>query len=593
MYDTYNKSKLSRMRNIYLLLYLLLVVICLYACHEPVPEYISYVENIIEKKPDSALIILDSLEEQIRKEPLSTRMYYNLLVAEACDKCDIPNPYDSLLSDVVRYYEERKESDKLMKAYYFMGQRHLELKAEDDPAALLYSFRALEQSAKVKDDAFIGRIYNQIGKSFVYMNLFKEAIRELQMACSYSLAGNDKQACIDVLCNLADVYNLQNQTDSALYYYQKAYKQSELCGDMLDKKVDIGQNMADAYIKTGNNDKAREILEKITNEEKDSNKLNYNALGNLFLHNGQKDSAVVYFKCGLENEDWAEKKYACWNLYQIVKKDKDCERALAYLEKYAECSDSTYAQSNIKSLQKIKVLYDLHHMEKEKEELRQENAKQRAWIICVMVTMAVVVGVTIQYNRMKKEAACKQEEVLRNIYEEQYRKSKQYIESNKQVIKELEGKIDSIQQEKDMLCKELLLVQKEKLEQTNQAIETLQKQQALLEEALRKSDIYAYCYQAIENPTIVLTGSDWKKLEQVVNETYDGFTNRLFILHPSITTIELRICLLLKIRLPASAISQLICRTQSAVSMSRKLLYKKIFHKEGIPAKLDEFIVSF
>lgn len=87
-------------------------------------------------------------------------------------------------------------------------------------------------------------------------------------------------------------------------------------------------------------------------------------------------------------------------------------------------------------------------MEKEKEELRQENAKQRAWIICVMVTMAVVVGVTIQYNRMKKEAACKQEEVLRNIYEEQYRKSKQYIESNKQVIKELEGKIDSIQQEK-------------------------------------------------------------------------------------------------------------------------------------------------
>ncbi len=179
MYDTYNKPKLSRMRNIYLLLYLLLVVICLYACHEPIPEYISYVENIIEKKPDSVLIILDSLEEQIQKEPLSTRMYYNLLVAEACDKCDIPNPYDSLLSDVVRYYEERKESDKLMKAYYFMGQRHLELKAEDDPAALLYSFRALEQSAKVKDDAFIGRIYNQIGKSFVYMNLFKEAIREL------------------------------------------------------------------------------------------------------------------------------------------------------------------------------------------------------------------------------------------------------------------------------------------------------------------------------------------------------------------------------------------------------------------------------
>lgn len=38
---------------------------------------------------------------------------------------------------------------------------------------------------------------------------------------------------------------------------------------------------------------------------------------------------------------------------------------------------------------------------------------------------------------------------------------------------------------------------------------------------------------------------------------------------------------------------QLVCRTQSAVSMSRKQLYKKIFNKEGTPANLDDFIVSF
>lgn len=76
--------------------------------YKPIPEYISYVENIIEKEPNSALIILDSLEEQVRKESLSTRMYYNLLVTEAYDKCNIPNPYDSLLPDVIRFYEKRK-----------------------------------------------------------------------------------------------------------------------------------------------------------------------------------------------------------------------------------------------------------------------------------------------------------------------------------------------------------------------------------------------------------------------------------------------------------------------------------------------------
>ena len=55
----------------------------------------------------------------------------------------------------------------------------------------------------------------------------------------------------------------------------------------------------------------------------------------------------------------------------------------------------------------------MHHAEKEKEELRQENIEQRAWIIYVMITMAVVIGVAIQYSRMKKEKARRQEDILR------------------------------------------------------------------------------------------------------------------------------------------------------------------------------------
>ena len=148
-------------------------------------------------------------------------------------------------------------------------------------------------------------------------------------------------------------------------------------------------------------------------------------------------------------------------------------------------------------------------------------------------------------------------------------------------------------QENNDLQQKLLLAKKEKLEQTNQAIETSQREQALLEEALRRSDIYAYCYRAIEDSSIRLTETEWKELENIINDTYDNFTNKLFILHPSITKMELRICLLLKIKIPVSTISQLVCRTQSAVSMSRKQLYKKIFNKEGTPANLDDFIVSF
>lgn len=592
----YYESSWNGMKRICLLLYLLIIVgLC--ACDKNYPEYILHVERIMNQSPDSVLEILNSVKGEIEQESLSTRRYYNLLLAQAYERCDILDSCDALLPDVIRYYEEENEPDKLMKAYYLMGQLYIDLEVKGSNTALLYSYRALEQSGKMKNTvqnkAFIGRIHAQLSNSFVCMNLFEEAVRECRTAYSCFQSGNDNWACIDALCGLAYVYYSQSRMDSALHYYRKAYGQMGSCGNIQKKKMDILQKMSMVYIQLGNHEKVREILREIINEKKKENKLNCNIEGNLLLDVGQKDSATVCFKRTLENENSVERKEACWNLYQIEKKDGAYQQALAYLEKYVVYSDSAYAQSNIKSLQRFKVLCDLHYTEEEKEGLRHENNQQRVWIICIMITLAVVIGIAIQNNLMKKEAARKQKELLESIHEKQYKKSRQCIEDNKQVITELEGKIDSILQEKDVISKELLLVQKEKLEQANQAIETAQKQQTLLEEALRKSDIYAYCYRAIEDSSITLTGIDWKRLEQTVNDTYGDFTNRLFVLHPSITSMELHVCLLLKIRLPISTISQLVCRTQSAVSMSRKQLYKKIFHEDGIPSKLDEFILAF
>ena len=79
---------------------------------------------------------------------------------------------------------------------------------------------------------------------------------------------------------------------------------------------------------------------------------------------------------------------------------------------------------------------------------------------------------------------------------------------NKKKIEELKEKVKSFEQENNDLQQKLLLAKKEKLEQTNQAIETSQREQALLEEALRRSDIYAYCYRAIEDSSIRLTETE-------------------------------------------------------------------------------------
>lgn len=183
-----------------------------------------------------------------------------------------------------------------------------------------------------------------------------------------------------------------------------------------------------------------------------------------------------------------------------------------------------------------------------------------------------------------------QERKLRAMKELQYQNSLQYIKDNKKKIKDLENQLYQSNQEKDSLEHILLIVQKQKLELVNSQAEAGQKEKSILISSLRSTPIYIKCYEATQNSNIKLNDSDWDDLQKEVNRTYCGFTERLFNLYSAISQIELRICLLIKIGIPVATISQLIYRTPSAVSMSRKQLYKKIFKKEGTPLELDKFI---
>lgn len=577
-----------KQRRKFILFYL--SIICLFSCTAPYPNTILRVENIIKEYPDSALTILNSLSESITKESQSARMYYYLLLIEARDRCYVPHTSDSLILSITNYYERKKDRDKLMKSYYYTGRVYLDL--YENPTALSYFHKALDISTGSKDYALLGRIYSQMGTLFAYEDITEEVLQAYHKSYYYFLLGKDSLTSAYALRDLARAFDLLEVPDSTIYYYNKAY---ELAQSNKDKKREVAilQELANVYLEMDKSDEALKIIQKMDNKLLDEQGLNFGVWGNFYMKTGEKDSAVYYLKQNIGRNNLYTNAKAYWNLYEIEKERNNYEKGLIYLEKYTECSDSIYNASNTESLRKIKALYDFQHLKKEKEYLRKKNAEQRAWIIFIVIAIVLGIIILIRYNRNRKAMIREQEKKLHEINEQQYRKSQLYIEENKKKIEELKEKVKLFEQEKNNLQQKLLLTKKEKLEQTNQAIETSQREQALLEEALRKSDIYAYCYHAIEDSSIILTEKEWKELENIINDTYDNFTNKLFILHPSITKMELHICLLLKIKIPVSTISQLVCRTQSAVSMSRKQLYKKIFNKEGTPANLDDFIVSF
>lgn len=84
---------------------------------------------------------------------------------------------------------------------------------------------------------------------------------------------------------------------------------------------------------------------------------------------------------------------------------------------------------------------------------------------------------------------------------------------------------------------------------------------------------------------------DWEEMELKLKIVYPNFANSLFALH-NMSTIEWRVCMLLKLRIKPADIAMVMKKEKSSISSVRARLYKKIFNKTGSAKEWDEFIFS-
>ena len=79
------------------------------------------VEDFMPQHPDSALMLLEQIEN---KENLSRKdkAHYYLLLAEAQDKTFVKHETDSLITIATDYYEETDDLERKAKAWYYRGR---------------------------------------------------------------------------------------------------------------------------------------------------------------------------------------------------------------------------------------------------------------------------------------------------------------------------------------------------------------------------------------------------------------------------------------------------------------------------------------
>ena len=570
------------------------LLLCFYACdRKPYPQSLIIADSLASIQPDSAIALLKTLEDNIKTEPESTQMYYQLLCIKANDKAYIRHTSDSLILLVLHYYIEKRDERHLPEAYYYAGRVYRDL--EDAPQALDYFEKAIDALPINEGYQLKSKIYSQMGTLFLYQKTYDEALKMFKEAQKCDIALKDSANMVFNLRDIADSYRCIDQNDSSIYYFQKAYNLAEVQGNQ--KLMAMVQNqMASLYSNLGKYDLARKLLQPSLDTLDIHSKSGIFSIASKLYHRmGYIDSASYYYNELLKCGTIYAKQTAHKGLAKIAILHDNPQKALLHLNQYIQYTDFIHQITDTENVRRLNSLYNYQLREKENNRLKIENKEKQNLIIYIIYIALFIIASLFAYlqrNKRKKQLLKIQLKNLRQLKEEQYKKSSLFIEENKRKIEELEQKLQEADQTNHILRTQL----KEQIEltlYTNKQAEIELTRRKQSNSTLLESEIYKYIQKQLTTKTNkkLLSNNDWKELEKVINNTYEGFSKNLRNYY-DLNEHEYSVCLLIKINIPPIDIAKLTNHSKEAITSTRRRLYEKVFGKKGSPKDWDEFILS-
>ena len=581
-------------RNI--LLFVLFLASLLPACKEQpaMPAELQEINEMLEGKPGNPYYPLRDYKQKAQEQPEAIRMYYDFLTIKFENRhmvydrrSELYHHSDSLITNVLRYYEETDNRKLLPEIYYYAGRIYA--KMGDAPRALDYYHQALNAASAQTPERLMQRIYFQMGHLFWFQSVYNEALKAQLKSLSYKQLAADSVSEVFILKNLGVTYADIGKTDSAFFYYKEALQKAETLRNA-SLAFYVKENMAALYLSQGDYMPAWNLLESPpTDIDESVRTVLYQLKAQLYHQTGKADSAMHYNRLIEDRGSVYNKQKASLDMANILAGQARYKEAAGYFQQYVTYTDSIQKLTRTEALTKAQATYNYQLRERENNQLKLKNAEQRTLILVYLLAGLLITGAGTAYLRNLRRKQNERLKELERQREEQFRRSKEYIEHNNALIQELEKQLASTSDE-NLQMKQLLQIQQEQLRQRNIQAEAEMREQELAVQSFHQSDIYIKFHQAEDFSG--LSEADWLVLQQAIDRTFNSFTNRLYALS-TLDERELRICLLVKAEIQPAGIARLMGRAKSTITSARKNLFEKLCGKKGSAEDFDRFIQGF
>lgn len=574
----------------------IIILLSIVSCHPnstDYPEELRRADSLCSVLPDSALLLLEQFVKNMDNEEEATQQYYQLLTIKAQDKALIPYTSDSLIKELVAYYEKDNNSFLLAEAYYYAGRTNFEL--GDSPQAIHYFHLASDILRKknldkdsVTTNHLLGCCEAQMGYVFLSQHLYTEAEKCLKQAYHVDSLQQDTSNMIIDLRDIGMTYQSEKDFEKALLYYHQS---SELAQIAKDTARWFASTCQETFTLTqlGNIDKAKELFFNFPARDVSNNRYSsMTILANLYDKSGETDSATYYYEQLQNIGSLSQKSHARLKLADRAINLHDPETALTHLKQYVRLNNEIDGRKDSETTALVNSLYNYNLRAQENVRLKQQQESFRAYSIVALLGALFLILLlfwSIITQRQRRTREKRQNLRLKLLLNTMKYESEQSLLQSKERIVELEKLIET-----DNTYQQSLIAERDSLLLRLKQAEIIKEQRASFYSKWKVTPANLILQERAKNAH-VLTEEDWHIIETQLQDTDPLFFERLSNIY-EFSTIEWRVSILIKLHVSPSSIANLVSRSNASISVCRKRLYTKVMAKEGKAEDWDAFIRS-
>lgn len=503
------------------------------ACQHQYPAGLVEADSLLLSNPKLAQKRLCLAMAHIDTTNKSDVMYVYLLEQLTRDRLYMKKDDVNSISQIVSFYEDSQEKDKMSKSYYLLARTLADL--QDDLHALFYYQKALKVLDQADDIKLRALVYHQIGYIMKNRDDLKQA--ELFFLKAYQCDSISADTCsmAFALMDMAVLNMSDKQAELAFHRLYKSLSYAKIVNDeMLVREVKL--QLANYYVYYSDDTDSvwyylYPSIQKLTNDN--ASKVCFVA-SEYYWSKGELDKVESCLLRALSEGDVYSKQEACRRLVSLYTYTDKVNASQLYMTKYLAYGDSVFNLKEKEHKQNGNVLYGYINQKDKLEELNQQVKNRTYWGILLLLCLSVIFFAFLFYYQLG---------VVKKL--------------------KLSNRLNDIR-----------LVAFSKNDREKRAIDDIKKQ--------LKLETYALTHKHLSDEV-------WQKLDACVNGAYPGFKDCLYSLY-NLSEQEYRICLLVKINVGTAQIAIFTARSMQSISMSKQRLYKKLTTEEGQAVNLHDFL---